>query len=541
MNHKKGGKYMKRKWVGVLAVVLALTLSLLGCSSSKNSAGKNVTNSSGSTLVYARGGDSVKLDPAEVTDGESLIVGKQVLETLVNYKKDSTDIEPSLAKSWKISPDGLTYTFDLQQGVKFQDGTDFNADAVVKNFDRWANGNEATFPYYKSQFGGYKGEKTAVIKEVKAVDDHTVQFTLFRPQAPFLKNMAMTPFSISSPAAIEKYGDKYMEHPVGTGPFTFQEWKRDDTITVVKNTNYWQKGLPKLDKVIFKVIKDNSARLNALQNGEVDLIDGVNPSDVASVKADKNLQLFQRPSMNVGYLGFNVEKKPFNNVKVRQALSYAVDKAAIIKNFFDGTAIPAKNPIPPSINGYNDSITDYNFDLAKAKKLLAEAGYPNGFSIDLWAMPVARPYMPNGQKVAEAIQADFAKIGVKANIVTMEWGTYLEKLRVGTAPMYMLGWTGDNGDADNFLYALLDKDSINSNNYSRYANEEVHKLLIQAQTETDESKRNELYKKAQVLIHNDAPWIPLDYSVPQLAGINTIKGFTPHPTGTESFAEVSVH
>ncbi|HEY4553724.1 MAG TPA: ABC transporter substrate-binding protein, partial [Bacillaceae bacterium] len=262
--------------------------------------------------------------------------------------------------------------------------------------------------------------------------------------------------------------------------------------------------------------------------------------DVGRVKSESKLQIFERPSMNVGYLGFNVEKEPFNNKKVRQALSHAINKQAIIDNFYEGTAQAAKNPIPPSINGYNDDIQDYEYDLDKAKALLEEAGYGDGFKMDLWAMPVPRPYMPNGRKVAEAIQADFEKLGIEAEIVSMEWGPYLEKVRDGEAPMFMLGWTGDNGDADNFLYALLDKDSIGSNNYSRYASEEVHDLLIKAQTETDESKRNEFYKEAQELIHEDAPWVPLAHSVPQLAGKNTIKGFVPHPTGSQSFAEVTV-
>ncbi|KYD08511.1 ABC transporter substrate-binding protein [Heyndrickxia sporothermodurans] len=534
---------MKKKLTGLLIFVLVLSLALMGCSSSKSNGEKGKDDGkekSGGVLVYARGGDAVKLDPATVTDGESLIVAEQIFDTLVNYKKETTEIEPGLAKSWNVSDDGLTYTFNLEEGVKFHDGTDFNAEAVVKNFDRWANGNVEKFPYYQSQFGGYKGEKAAVIKEVKAIDPKTVEFTLFRPQAPFLKNLAMTPFGISSPAAIEKYGDKYIENPVGTGPFKFKEWKRNDTITVVKNENYWKKGLPKLDTVILKVIKDNSARLNALIKGDVDLIDGMNPSDIEKVKSDKNLQIFERPSMNLGYLGFNVTKKPFDNVKVRQALSHAVNKEALIKNFYEGTAEPAKNPMPPSVSGYNDDIVDYNYDLDKAKKLLEEAGYKDGFSVDFWTMPVVRPYMPNGQKVAEAIQADFAKIGVKTKIVTMEWGTYLEKLAKGEAPMYIVGWTGDNGDADNFLYALLDKDAIGSNNNSQYSNDEVHDLLIKAQTETDEAKRNDYYKKAQEIIHNDAPWVPLAHSVPQLAGKSTIEGFFPHPTGSQSFVDTSV-
>ncbi|MBS4177017.1 ABC transporter substrate-binding protein [Lederbergia citrea] len=525
---------MTKRMIYAFAIMLVLSIVMVGCNSNKTG------GSGGGILVYGRGGDSVKLDPASITDGESLIVTEQITETLVEYEKDSTVVIPHLAKKWEISDDGLTYTFELEEGIKFHDGTDFNAEAVVKNFERWMVGPEESFPYFKSQFGGYKGEESAVIKEVKALDDNKVEFTLFRPQAPFLKNLAMSPFAISSPTAFEKAGDKYYKHPVGTGPFKFDSWKQKDAITVVKNEKYWKKGLPKVDKVIFKVIEDNSARLNALIKGEIDLMDGLNPSDVERVKSEGKLQIFERPSMNVGYLGFNVEKEPFNNKKVRQALSHAINKQAIIDNFYEGTAQPAKNPIPPTINGYNDDVQDYEYDLDKAKQLLEEAGFGDGFKMDLWAMPVPRPYMPNGKKVAEAIQADFEKLGIEAKIVSVEWGPYLEKVRDGEAPMFMLGWTGDNGDADNFLYALLDKDSIGSNNYSRYASEEVHDLLIKAQTETDEDKRNEYYKTVQELIHEDAPWVPLAHSVPQLAGKSTIKGFVPHPTGSQSFADVTV-
>lgn len=523
-----------------LSVLMVLSFALAGCSSSKSSSGSSSSQSTQSTLVFGRGADSTSLDPAVVTDGESFKVTKNIYDTLVGYKGQTTNVGPDLAKSWEITNGGKTYTFHLNSGIKFQDGTDFNAKAVVYNFDRWMNGKASgKFAYFGSMFGGFKGDPGAVIKSVTAKDPQTVVFQLTRSSAPFLKDLAMSPFAISSPTAIKKYGKDYgTKAAVGTGPFKLQSWKQKDTITIVKNDKYWQKGQPKLEKIIFKVIPDNTARLNALKNGEIDLMDGVNPSDISSLKSNKNLQVFYRPPMNVGYLGFNVKKKPFNNTKVRQALNYAVDKQAIINAFYAGKAVPAKNPIPKSIPGYNNNIQPYKYDPAKAKELLKEAGYPNGFSTELWAMPNPRPYMPAPQKIAEAIQADFKKVGVNAKIVTMEWSTYLEKVAKGDSPMYMLGWTGDNGDADNFLYTLLDKDSIGSNNYSYYSNDKLHKILIQAQTETDESKRNALYKQAQVIIHNDAPWIPLVHSQDALVGKSNIAGFKPHPTGSDRLSTV---
>jgi peptide/nickel transport system substrate-binding protein len=529
----------KKIWITLLALMLALSMALVGCGKSeKTSSGEKGKSSSQDTLVYGRGGDSVSLDPATVTDGESLKVTKNIFDTLLDYNDGDTTVKPALATKWTISDDGLTYTFELRKGVKFHDGTDFNAEAVVFNFERWANGNAEKFPYYGSMFGGYKNDKSHVIKEVKAVDDYTVQFVLKRPQAPFLKNIAMPPFAIASPAAIKKYGDKFGENPVGTGPFVFKEWKRNERIVLEKNKDYWEKGYPKLNQLIFVSIPDNSARLNALLKGEIDLMEDLNPNDLKQIEGNKDLQIFKRPSMNVGYVGLTTTRGPLKNKLVRQALNYAVDKKAIIDAFYAGQAEPAKNPMPPSIPGYNDEIQDYPFDLNKAKELLAKAGYPNGFEMELWAMPVPRPYMPDGKKIAEALQENFAKIGVKAKIVTYEWATYLEKAAKGEADAFLLGWTGDNGDADNFLYALLDKDSIGSNNYTYYSNDELHKILVEAQTISDENKRNELYKKAQEIIKEDAPWIPLVHSTPLLAGKANIKGYNPHPTGSDKFTKV---
>jgi peptide/nickel transport system substrate-binding protein len=351
-----------KKWnLIALSVLLVLSVALAACS--KGGAGKN------STLIVGRGGDSAALDPSIVTDGESSKVTIQIFETLLNYKPGTTEVEPGLADSWESSKDGLTYTFKLHKGVKFHDGTDFNAEAVVFNFNRWNDPNspykfkEDSFDYYGDMFGS---KDARVIKEVKAVDPLTVQFTLNKPQAPFLQNVAMPFFAIGSPKAIQEEKEQFKEKPVGTGPYKFVEWKRNDAITLDKNPNYWKKGLPKTDKLIIRSIPDNSARLSALRAGELDLIEGVNPDDLKTIEGDSKLQKILRPSFNIGYLGFNEKKKPFDNPKVRQALNYAVNKDAIIKAFFGGQAVAAVNPMPPSLWGFNDKIKDYTFDLDKA-------------------------------------------------------------------------------------------------------------------------------------------------------------------------------
>jgi len=546
---------MRKKKLGLLVLMLLLVLStaLAACGSDaadekkedgkkegtktedgKAEDSKNVQD----TLVFGRGGDSTSLDPSRVTEGESFKVTVNLYETLLNFGENDTTINAGLATEWEPSEDGLTYAFKLREGVKFHDGTDFNAEAVVKNFERWANGDAETFPYYNSMFGGFKGDAGHVIESVTADGENTVLIKLTRPQAPFLKNIAMSMFAIASPTAFELGDDQFERNPVGTGPFKFVEWKPNETITIEKFDDYWDSELPKLKKIIFQSFPDNSARLNALMTGNIDLADGINPSDGKSIEDNEELQLFERPSMNVGYLGLTVTRPPFDKKEVRQAINYAIDKQAIVDSFFEGRADVAKNPMPPSISGYNDDVEGYEYNPEKAKELLKSVGLEDGFEMELWAMPVPRPYMPDGKKVAEVIQKNLADIGITAKIVSHEWATYLDLASKGDADAFMLGWTGDNGDADNFLYVLLDEDNIGSNNYTYYKNDELHDIFIAAQTEVDEDKRNELYKQAQVIINEDAPWVPLAHSTPLLGGAKNLTGFLPHPTGSDLLSKV---
>jgi peptide/nickel transport system substrate-binding protein len=520
----------KRIWLLSIAMILVFSSVLMGCGSKAEKAKEK-------TLIYARGADSTLLDPIQVTDGESLKVTEQIFDTLVDYDPAGTKVVPGLAESWETSADGLTWTFKLRKGVKFHDGTPFNAEAVVYNFNRWMDKNHpehkgGEFPYYAYMFGGYKGDKGHVIRSVTAVDEYTVKFELNFPQGPFLSNLAMLPFGIGSPTAIKKDPEGFGRNPVGTGPFKFKEWKKNDSITLVKNPDYWKKGYPKLDKLIIKSIPDNSARFTALKSGDVDIIDGLNPNDVKLVESDSNLQLFKEQGMNVGYLAMNTKKKPFDNPKVRQAINHAVNKEGIIKSLFAGLAVPAVNPMPDFMWGYNKNIKDYEFNLDKAKQLLAEAGYPNGFEVEFYAMTEPRPYMPDGKKVAEFIQADLAKIGVKAKIVTYEWQTYKDRVGKGEHAMALFGWSGDNGDPDNFLYVLLDKDNTrtpDAGNISFYVNDELHDLLIKAQRSSDIAERTKLYEKAQEIIKRDAPWVPLVHTTVPYAASKKVTGFKPHP------------
>src|SRR5690625_1290341 len=499
-------------------------------------------------LIFARGGDSESLDPGSTSDGESSRVTQQVLETLLEFEDESYDLRPGLAHDWDVSDDGLEYTFYLEEGVTFHDGTDFNAEAVKINFDRFADPEheyafqEDGYVYfmYETMFGGQKGDEGHVVDEVVAVDDYTVEFHLNKPLGFFLQNMAMTYFAITSPAALEEYGPEINENPVGTGPFKFVSWTKDDSIILEKFEDYRIEGLPKLDRVIFEVIPDNAARLIALRSGDIDIMDGLNPDDAAGVEADDDLILYARAENNFGYVGFNVQKEPVDNQTLRQAISHAIDREAIVEALYAGYGTPAVNPLPLSYLGYNDEVEGYQYDVEKAKELLAEAGYADGLEIDLWTMPVARPYMPDPETVAEIVQNNLAEIGVEVNIVREEWAPYLEKTQNGEHQMYMLGWSGTNGDPDYFLSSLLHGNNVGDSNREFYQNEEVDRLLDEAKVEIDQEKRAELYKEAQAIIAEEVPMIPLVHSTPVMATAAYVKDYVPHPSTSESLREVDI-
>ncbi|WP_138420697.1 ABC transporter substrate-binding protein [Aquibacillus sediminis] len=486
-------------------------------------------------LVFGRGADSVQLDPSKVTDGESIYVTNQIFDTLVQYEQENTEVRPALATEWDTSDDGLTWTFQLRDDVTFHDGTDFDAEDVVFNFERWAT--SAEYVYYGYMFGATEEDLGGIIESVEATGDYEVTFTLSEPNAPFIYTLAMPPFGISSPDAIEEYGDDYFKNPVGTGPFVFEEWVNDDSITVTKNDDYYGDEA-KVDEVIFRVIPDNGARFMELQAGSIDLMNGMNPQDIATAEDDENLQIIRRPSMNVSYMAFNTDAEgPTSNEQVRQAINLAVDKEKLV-TLYEGIGKEAKNPMPPSLWGYNDDIEDYGYDVDEAKRLLAEAGYEDGFEITLHSMSNPRPYMPQPKVTAQAIQEMLSEVNIDVEIVESDWNTHLNIVENGEHDMAFMGWIGDNGDPDNFLYVLLDKDNAkvgSAGNVAFYKNDEVHDLLKQAQTEMDQEKRVELYMQAQEIIHEEAPWLPIAHTTPPLGANADVVDYLPHPTGSEPF------
>jgi peptide/nickel transport system substrate-binding protein len=495
---------------------------------------------SGGVLVYGRGGDSVSLDPARETDGESLNVCDNIFETLVRFKPGTTEIEPGLAESWEVSADGKEYVFKLRSGVRFHDGTPMDGAAVVFSLMRQHDPKHEAYGHSKSwDYWGDMGFGK-LIKSIDAVAPDKVRFVLNHREAPFLANLAMSFAAIVSPTAVRKHKQDFARNPVGTGPFKFGSWTRGERIVLNRFDDYWGTKAH-LQRVIIRSLPDSAARLNAFLAGEIQMMNLPTPDQVAAIrKARKDAQVIQKEAMNVAYLAFNTKKKPFDNVKVRQAINMAIDKKALVAGVYSGLAKEAVNPLPPTVWGYNETIKPYPFDAAKAKALLKEAGFPNGFETELYYMPVSRPYMPDGKTVATAIQANLKTIGVNVRLTTFEWAIYLEKTKNGEHPMALLGWTGDNGDPDNFLHVLLSGNNAvaPANNIAFYDNKEVTRLLEEARREVNQAKRAELYRRAQVLIHQDAPWVPLAHSVDQMPMDAKVRGFVLAPTGTRQFSSV---
>lgn len=514
-------------------------------------------------LVFGSSGDVSRLDPGDVTDGESISRMDNIFEGLVEYEAGSTEIKPCLAESWDVSEDGKEIVFHLRKGVKFHDGTDFNADAVVFSFERQYNPEH---PYHQYGEWAYWSYMFSDIDRVEKIDDYTVKLILSEPNASIMTSLAMFTVCIVSPANAEKYGEDAFKYPCGTGPFKFVEWVKDDHITLEANENYWRER-PKIDKLIFRVIPDPSARLLSLEVGEIHGMEYPNPADFDRIKANPDLVLMSEPGMNIGFMAMNtgygyvdanqngvkdpdepLEKtpgyfEPLTKKEVRQAINMAIDKEAIVRDIYMGTASVAKNGMPPFMLGYNDEIEDYPYDPVRAKELLAEAGYPDGFEVTLHVMPVSRPYMFDPPKIGEAIQSYLAAVGIKVNFYQVDWATYLQETEAGMHQMCLLGWTGDNGDPDNFLNVLygLNACSIGTaGNYAFYTNEENQELLTKALRTYDVEKRAEYYKKAQELIHEDAGWVFLAHSNQNMVFRKNVEGFVLHPTSRMFFYPVDI-
>ena len=516
-----------------------------------------ITPKAGGTLVVAIPGDINRTDSALIDDANSSYVLQQILETLVTLKPGTgSEIVGDLAESWTTSPDGLTYTFKLRTGIKFHDGTDFNAAAVKFNYDRWLaippSYVDLGYTYYIDTVFGHGA--TSTIASTAAPDATTFVITLKAPNSAFLVTQTLTPFSIASPKALtdgkasdpdfknNKYAQGGPPAAVGTGPFVFKEWVPGDHVTLTKNPSYWNAaaGGPYLDKITFKPIADTTATLNALQSGDIDLSQTLAPVDVPTAKADTKLQFYDRGSAcNVGILGMNQTHKPFDNPKIRQAVAYAINRKAIVDAFFGDTGVVLKNWVPPGTI-FSKDLAVPEYDVAKAKSLIADSGVTD-LAFDFWyPSDVSRPYMPDPKGEFEAILSDLEAVGFKPNPKTSPWRPdYLAAESSGKYPAWLIGWNCDWLGIDNFLYtAFFGYRGDKPNPEFAYKNDAMNKAMVDALASSDEATQTAKWGEAQDLIVADMPTVPIVSGKTPSAAQVYVKGFVPSPTLLELFTDV---
>lgn len=548
---------MRRR--GLLAVTGAALAALVlsGCVASErgDDSGEAAGDVDG-TFVFAASSDPASLDPAFAQDGESFRVSRQMFEGLVGTEPGTADPAPLLAESWESSEDGMSHTFTLKEDVTFHDGTPFNAEAVCANFDRWYNwtglaASEAFGYYYNKLFKGYADTPAdAVYKSCTPDGDYSVTIDLNKPFAGFVASLSLPSFSMQSPSALQEFGaddvsgsaeapvlsEYAMGHPVGTGPYQFDEWAPGEQVTLKAYDDYWGEA-GQIDEIIFRTIDDPTARRQALESGSIDGYDLVGPADTKALE-DDGFTMVSRPPFTILYLAFNQAVPELQDPKVREALSYAVDKDALISQVLPEGTEKAIEFVPDTVNGYNPDVTTYDYDPEKAKSLLAEAGYDEANPLKLtfnYPVNVSRPYMPDPEQIFTVLSSQLSEVGVETTPVSEEWVEYLDRT-TGTSDhgIHLLGWTGDYNDTDNFVGVFFGQQSSEWG----FDNPELFQKLNEARGVSNLEDQTALYEEINEMVAQFIPGVPIAHPAPTLAFDPRVESYPASPVNDEVFTDI---
>ncbi|MBF4691954.1 ABC transporter substrate-binding protein [Fusibacter ferrireducens] len=534
------------KWISI-GILTAMIIYALGHMVREDAS--NIMNSitnrfsqEDSILTIGRTNGSIALDPAVVTDQESLRVTVNIYDNLVTYDKTGVALKPSLAENWSVSEDGLVWHFTIRRNVVFHDGSKLDADAVVFNFNRWMDATSpyhaGRFIYWNMNFGGFPG----IVESVQSLSSDTVEIVLSKPYAPFLNTLAMPAFGIASPEAIMKYNEDLKYKPVGTGPFIFKSWEENGEIILERNNAYWSEKA-KVSQLVFKTISDPKERIRQLKSGEILIADNLTYEDISLIKNSEHILLINRSFFNVGYLAMNMNNENLKIKAVRQAISHVIDKKMLVQVAFDGSARPATTFVPPILWGYNESIKSATFDIEFAKKLLNGVEKGDGFEIKLLVMEEPRTYFPKPAILARFIQESLAGVNIKVTVETRPWEEVLKRGQNGDYEMILAGWNGDVADPDNFLYNLFSSENAVTGtitNYAFYSNPQVDNLLRLSRQTTDQSFRNSIYRDIQELVVRDTPAIPLVHTIPTIGINRRVSGYVTNISGLEPLNHISL-
>lgn len=540
---------LQRGWISLSGVgrntsslILAGVAALSGCQ-------PDLPETVRSGLVYCSEGSPESFNPQLVTSGTTIdAISQQLYDRLLDIAPDSGELTPGLAQSWQVSADGKTYRFKLRSNVQFHQteyftpGRPLNAQDVLFTFNRIM---QTGHPFHYQGGGNYPFFQSvawaSLVNKVVAESDDSVRFELSRPDSSFLSNLATDFAAILSAEYAEQLVaantlSRMDSHPIGTGPFRFKEYQKDVLIRYYRHKNYWREPA-KPDQLVFDIVPNNARRMAKLFTHECDVVAFPRVAELKLISQRPDVDVQESTSMNVGFWAFNTRKAPFDNSKVRQALAYAINRDAILQAVYFGHATAANSVLPPTSWAYNPDLPVQQYDPVIAKALLAEAGYPNGFSMDIWAMPVQRLYNPNALKMAELMQADLAQIGVRASIVSYEWNSFRRKLSDNEHDSVLIGWSADNADPDNFFRPLLSCSAADTGtNRANWCDENFDRLIGQALLTADQKQRRSYYLAAQQYLAEQMPLLSIAHSQRFQAISSDIKGVHINPYGGVALA-----